>query len=263
MAVKGLEKRYADLAAIGPNLPALNTIQTPQALQLEEVVRMLPPGDLGDSEASQHQDRQQEEHSAESTAREQVDAGQDEHPTADPGSMHSKNSSINKSALVLALFGWDTVSDEPSELVACGACFRRLGLWLYKTKTSGSGPVYNTLDVENEHMDYCPWKNGQAQSGTGKRAESLETLRNGWELLVQAVKVKHRRWSRATASRDPQRNGEKQSVGDEPAETTGLGLDDKARKASDREWWAKILRMKQVLNFGRYNKSPRRRENGS
>lgn len=248
VAVKGLQKRYANLAAVGPGLPALETIQTPAGMQLEEVVAMLPTEGFVERGDSHHQNRQQEGHPTEA-AREYLHGEQaevvehgDEHH-ADSDASQEVRSSINRSALALALCGWDTVPEGVPELVACGACFRRLGLWLYKPSTNGDVTAYNALDVANEHMDYCPWNNGRAQSGTGKQNKDPETLLSGWELLLRAIKVKHRQQARATSSRDTLQRE------DERAEAEELDSDDETRKASDREWWAKLRRMKQLLDF--------------
>jgi hypothetical protein len=152
---------------------------------------------------------------------------------------------INRTAFALAFFGWDAVSNETAGLVGCSACFRRLGLWMYKPKDNGGATVYDTLDVANEHMEYCPWVSGKAQSGTGKSTEKQADLRSGWELLVQALKVKHRRQVRSSASMDTLH-----AVSETPSDDFPVvdEVNEEQKKASDREWWAKLRRMRQVLN---------------
>lgn len=151
---------------------------------------------------------------------------------------------------MLAFFGWDTVSDATAGLLGCSACFRRLGLWMYKPKDNGGTPLHDSLDLVQEHMEYCPWVSGKAQSGTGKASDEKEYLMSGWQLLAQALKVKHRRHIRSTTS------GPSRAASEAPS-TDGLTVDEsnhEAKKTSDREWWAKIRRMRQVLNV----KSPKR-----
>src|SRR5699024_9441896 len=100
----------------------------------------------------------------------------------------------------------------------------------------------------------CPWVSGQAQSGTGKPTDKSETLRSGWQVSAQALKVKHRRQIRSTASMDTLRVGsETPSVMD--GSVVDSEVDEEAKKATDREWWSKIRRMRQVLNVNSPRKS--------
>lgn len=175
-------------------------------------------------------------------------------PAADESHEQSElNSStrINRVALALALFGWSSVEDASAGLVGCKACFRRLGLWMYKPKENGDVTVYTSLDVAAEHMEYCPWIDRLAQSGTGKSNEKVDDLRAGWEVVSQALKVKHRRRLRSAASMD--------TIHSRPGTPLEDSLpgdpDDESKKTADREWWAKIRRMRQALT----SKSPRRK----
>ena len=126
---------------------------------------------------------------------------------------------------------------------------------MYKPKENGAAPVYDALEVANEHMEYCPWVNGQAQSGSGKASDKNHELRSGWKLLAQGLKVKHRRRTRASMSREASRAVSEVSSqdGPEPSEA-----DSESKKVSDREWFAKIRRMRQMLHV----KSPKRKSTG-
>ena len=217
----------------------------------------MPLDGFGQAEVSQRQDRPQEERPAElvesaednvqreqqGDTRQEADGHKGE-DHANPNPIERRKSSINHSALALALCGWDAVAGGASELIECGACFRRLGLWLYRPKDNGGVTVYNTLNAADEHIEYCPWVNRQAQSGTGRATDKPEDLRNGWELLAQAIKVKHRRQVRATTSTDTLRGNQETDLSGAPSE-----VEDETRKASDREWWAKVRRIRQVLNI--------------
>ncbi|KAE8151221.1 C3HC zinc finger protein [Aspergillus avenaceus] len=223
-AISGFQTRYTNIVKMGNQLPSQDIIQTPESFDIETIIRILPHG-FGDNENTD-------------------DAPQTPQPS------DSNKDMINRTALALAFFGWDTVSDGAAGLAGCSACFRRLGLWMYKPKENGDVSVYDVLDVCNEHMEYCPWVNGKAQSGTGKPSEKPTELRSGWEILAQALRVKHRRSVRSTASIDSRAVSESPSMdGSVFDETNG-----EAKKASDREWWAKLRRMRQVLNV----KSPKK-----
>lgn len=239
-AITGLQKRYVNLVKMGDKLPAGEIIRTPESLDLEELMKSLPPG------------FQQEQGPVSSESEALRPAGEGE---ASPQPSETE-SSVNHTAFALAFLGWDTTSDKAAGLAGCGACFRRLGLWMYQPKENGAPPVYDTLEVASEHMEYCPWINGQAQSGTGKASDKHQELRNGWELLAQGLKVKHRRLARASMPSDTSRAVSEVSSLDIP------GMDEvesEEKKASDREWLSKIRRMRQMLHV----KSPKRKSNAA
>lgn len=247
-------------------LPAEDIVQTPESFDLDRIIDILPEGftepekQKETSEAQTQPETQPEpqlatqQEAQSETQPETPNAGENPDNVPKPEETAQDIPPINKAAFALALFGWDTVSDGAAGLAGCGACFRRLGLWMYKPKDNGEIRVYDALEVTNEHMEYCPWVNGQAQSGTGNPVEKPETLHNGCELLAQALRVKHRRRIRTTAYIDTLRAGsEAPSIDDGPV--VDDGIDQETKKAADREWWSKIRRMRQVLNV----KSPRRK----
>lgn len=225
---------------MGDKLPAESAIQTPDGLDLDGLVKTLPEDWFNDQEqAPQTTDAQEE------TTVDSIESASQ--PPAEP------SKSINKAALSMALFGWDAVTDGAAGLVGCKACFRRLGLWMYKPKENGDVTVYTSLDVTSEHMEYCPWIDRLAQSGTGKSNEKTESLRGGWEIVAEACKVKHRRRLRSVASMDISHSRSstpyEESIPDEENE--------ESRKSADREWWAKIRRIRHALT----PKSPHRKSN--
>ncbi|KAJ5105646.1 hypothetical protein NUU61_002993 [Penicillium alfredii] len=189
-AISGLHKRYLNLVKMADQLPGNNVIQPPEGLDLEEIIKILP------EEWSKTSDQP-----AEAINTENEPAGNNQ-TTEAAESQSPKNPPINPSAFTLAFFGWDTTSDGAAGLVGCTACFRRLGLWMYKPKENGDVTVYTSLDAASEHMEYCPWIDRCSQSGTGKPTEKVEGLHSGWELVAQALKVKHRRLLRSVASMD-------------------------------------------------------------
>ena len=229
MALSGLRRRYFNVLKIGPKLPSRDTIKTPETLDLEGLIPLLPPKILTPDEVP-------------SATAEQDDPGRQ---NLDEGRISEEHGNseleIDRSAFALALFGWDVVSDGSTGLVECRACFRRLGLWMYKPKENGDITVYNNLAVADEHMDYCPWVNAKAQSGTGKATEKAGDLHSGWELVSQAIKTKHRRRVGASVSSE--------SVStDAPTSSPNYTIaDEETRKAQDKEWWSKLRRVRQAL----------------
>ena len=265
-AFSELRDRYLHLAGMGDLLPAESAIQTPEGFDLDGVIAMLPD-DWSDKspETSGAGPTPEPGQAAESTdAQATIEApgaktpenqtnGFNHDTTPEPSAKDSSQS-INRAALAMAFFGWNAVSDGAAGLVACKACFRRLGLWMYKPKPNGDVTVYTSLDAATEHMEYCPWIDRLAQSGTGKPNEKPDNLRSGWELVVQAVKVKHRRRIRSVGSTDTLTT---ESM--TPSPGVDEEVDEETKKKTDREWWAKIRRVRQVLT----SKSPHRKSTSS
>jgi hypothetical protein len=210
----------------------IESVEAPEGIDIDETIKILPPGLLGSTSA------------CDDAAGAEDDISKSFADGAEGHSLQIAESDTDKAAFILAFFGWDICGDAQAGLAGCKACFRRLGLWMYKPKEDGSISVYTHLDVVNEHLDYCPWINPKTQSGVeGKvgKAAGMEATRSGWEVLHQTVKDRHRRRVRSVSS--------SQQSSQEP--TTGLtedtSIDDETRKARDREWWAKLRRMRQVL----------------
>lgn len=255
VAISGLQKRYLNLVKMEDKLPVEEAIQTPESLDLDEVINVLPTGFVEPDKPNEmtEPEKQPETTQPETIKPEIKEEGENQESSPQAQEEISQKITINKAALALALFGWDTVSGGTAGLAACGACFRRLGLWMYKPKADGA-EIDNPLEVASEHMEYCPWVSGQAQSGTGKPTDKPETLRSGWQVSAQALKVKHRRQIRSTASMDTLRAGsETPSMMD--GSVVDSEVDEEAKKATDREWWSKIRRMRQVLNVNSPRKS--------
>lgn len=252
-AVAGLRDRYFNLVKMGDQLPTAESIATPEGFDLDDLIKILP-GDW--SQSSEHSETRniQEANGDQTAPQPSTQSSQ-----ATPETIESKEApessesasipspaaavSINRAALALSFFGWNSVADGAAGLVGCRACFRRLGLWMYKPKENGDITVYSSLDVATEHMEYCPWIDKVAQSGTGKPNENSDNLRSGWEAVVEAVKVKHRRRVRSATSTDTLRT--EPSI--PPPKTPDSTEDEEKKKKADREWWAKIRRVRQVL----------------
>ena len=157
---------------------------------------------------------------------------------------------INTSALILALFGWQAEAGHISGLVTCTACFRRLGLWLFKPTSTSDGSSMDRLDVVDEHRDYCPWVNELAQNGATLRRTSLDGSA-GWEMLVRAIdasaahRKEHDEYTAATNVDDGA------SEVDSEASLTMTKEARAERDEKDKERWAKLKRLKQVFHVKR------------
>lgn len=233
-AISGLKTRYYNLVKMESKLPARERIEIPEDFNLEGTLRILPP----EFYARKGNNEQSEARASDA---------QDQEAAKDIDSPKETAQDINRSAFALAFFGWDTVSDGTAGLAGCGACFRRLGLWMYKPKENGELTVYEKLNVVAEHMDYCPWVNKVTQSGSGKKTERIEDLHSGWEVLLQAIKTKHRRLVRSTGS-EITKDIDTSSI-------DGMSHDGDSQRAKDKEWWSKLRRVRQALNVKAPKKS--------
>jgi len=226
---------------MGDKLPADHIIQTPEGFDLEALIKILPEG-----WSTEPNKPVETNASKENNAGHQGPASQPSTPTpaaANSTALADEPSSINRAALALSIFGWNAIADADAGLVGCKACFRRLGLWMYKPKENGDLTVYSSLEVATEHMDYCPWIDRLAQGGTGRANEKPDELRSGWEAVAEAIKVKHRRHIRSRASMETPRTDRTMS----PPASSGGEEDEEKKKKADREWWARIRRMRQIL----------------
>lgn len=214
--LRNLQIRYKNLVSAGIRLPPINVLIFPEKFNLESTLAYLPPGIL-DSRA-------------------EISEPANTVPSSDTeGSTEKTLPALNKAAFALAFFGWDIAGEANAGLAGCKACFRRLGLWMYTPREDGSDPLYSELNVVGEHLDYCPWINPGSQSGN-------KSGQCGWEALSRVVESEHRRhmWSK---------NKPVQAEQTSSSQTENIPelLDEETRKTKDREWWAKLLRVRQVL----------------
>ncbi|EEQ27614.1 C3HC zinc finger domain-containing protein [Microsporum canis CBS 113480] len=172
-ALHSLQTRYKNLLSAGSRLPSMETLILPEKFDQEFMLASLPPEILaGGGPAEIHT------------------------PADVPPSEETEDSSekplftADKTALALALFGWDISGDANAGLSQSG---RKLG--------------------------QC-----------------------GWETLGRVIESEHRRqiWSKNQALRA-------ENPSPSPAEQTPEQLDEETRKTKDREWWAKLRRVRQIL----------------
>ncbi|KZF21094.1 zf-C3HC-domain-containing protein [Xylona heveae TC161] len=178
------------------------------------------------------------------------------------------NSQVNKSALVLSMFGWRAEDGQPKGLATCEACFRRLGLWLFKeAPVTESDEVDETsqLNVIQEHRYFCPWVNAESQCGSGPVKGSTNRPQPGWQILLQVIKnAQHfRAESQELAPTEPET--EIIAAEDDASETQSIvstiasevNDDRSARDAKDKERWTKLRQLKRMFDI-RKQKKPRK-----
>lgn len=245
-ALSNLRVRYESLAAISSELPL--TLSTPTSFD-KSIISQNMSSILSSSQSSSITSN-----TTPATNNEQL--------------------SINTPAMTLALFGWETESSSLSGIATCTACFRRLGLWLFRvpehaaslSTSPPSTPVMARLDVITEHRDYCPWVNPHSQSRGSTNNQTIRSSTSelaGWEILLRVVKnaqpsrVESFRPSTpetmtSRATRETSDDGDEiASVTSGITSITTLNVDRATRDEKDKERWAKLKKLKQVFHIKR------------
>ena len=182
-------------------------------------------------------------------------------PTVAAPPPSSNSEPLNVEAFTLALFGWQAEANHISGLATCTACFRRLGLWLFKSSLassdgSQSNPASITrLDVIGEHRDYCPWVNGISQSGTAASQRRLSSTQGlpGWGTLLRVVVNAQEMITESKNSPESDADGAASEVASVASVASSFtGPPGKAsRDEKDKARWAQLKRLKQVFNVRR------------
>ncbi len=84
--------------------------------------------------------------------------------------------------LRLAMCGWQA-SPGREDVAECRACFRSLGLWLYR----GEQPIMEKLEAVESHLEYCPWRSASAQK-TEIELEGKKRMVPAWVLVARTIK---------------------------------------------------------------------------
>lgn len=117
----------------------------------------------------------------------------------------------HQDTLRLAMCGWQSSSDR-EDIVECRACFRSLGLWLYR----GEQPIMEKLDAVESHLEYCPWRSASAQR-TEIWLDEKKTMVPAWVLVARTIReVAHRPSVDGTAETQ---QGEPTELGEQERET--------------------------------------------
>lgn len=227
-----LRERYDDLSARSQTLPYLFNIRAPPDFDLDAVLTYLPK----DFFTSPH---------GASAAEGPVDE------------------SVNQVALLLALFGWqgyihDRLGPQAGS-VSCQACFRVLGLWLFKSKQVNDageeiiGSTISCLDVVEEHRDYCPWRNASTQTGQKTIGDASGTALAGWEVIIRVLKNNHHlgmSGARQSKTLAVPSSEIAQNEDEELRENTEANDEDaeRIREENDNKRWARLRRVKSLFD---------------
>ncbi|UNI18066.1 hypothetical protein JDV02_004361 [Purpureocillium takamizusanense] len=240
--LSALRNRYDELCSRSSFLPYEFNLRLPEEINLDGVLGQLPPDFF-----------------------------------ANVKSPEEPSKPVNRSALALALMGWQGLSNARIGAVpnsaSCHSCLRRLGLWMFKSKeVDEDGQVIvpapmDFLDPVREHRFFCPWSNAKAQS---RGASSTENTQNtGWNMLLQTIKNdselrdvyegRSKRFGRLIHDHEappsipggdattatPATPGEPVNPGAHNAQDEEV--DEKARSAKDKERWARLRKVKSLF----------------
>jgi hypothetical protein len=236
ITLKKLRQRYDGLCARSAGLPYMHNIHTPDGFDLDKVLSWLPQDFFAVSVSD----------------------------TDDLAKIISK-SEINRVAFVLALFGWGGQAEtEPkADMAACDACFRRLGLWLFKSKEIDEngketvGAMMSHLDPICEHRDYCPWRNPRSQSGppSAKNGEPANPELAAWEVVQRVIKndffLRERNKPQSEKPK-PAAPTPLEDAGDTHSFFDNSNIDDEdaksIREQKDKERWSRLRKVKSLFD---------------
>ncbi|KAI9809573.1 MAG: hypothetical protein M1825_000005 [Sarcosagium campestre] len=239
-SIAALKSRYESLVAIATEIPS--NITVPECVEVASVAKQLPSDFL----------RPTSEESTESSS-------------------VTVPANVNEDVLAMALFGWQAEEGHIEGLATCEACFRRLGLWLFKHKPSSSRsktgrtaisdetPSMNRLDVVAEHRDYCPWINTASQGGISSPNEVSAGSEGsaGWQMLHRALHTAQHFRDGKDGEHSQRRLGDSDPMapdGDFIGDSTSfvLSQDDGdstiLRDEKDKERWAKLKKLSKVFD---------------
>ena len=162
---------------------------------------------------------------------------------------------INKVAFQLALFGWAGHTHEKLGVqlgsISCQACFRVLGLWLFKSKKLNEvgeeveGAIVDCLNAVTEHRDYCPWRNTASQNGSSKSSTSPMA---GWEIVIRVLKndfyLNHNTDQPIEKARPATSTGQIDIFGTEIESDDARSITEE----NDKERWARLRRVKSLFD---------------
>lgn len=230
MALDSLRIRYESLAEMASELPS--RLSTPSSFDADKIAHNVP----------------------------RIFQTRPVTPSTEVSLPSSDPKPLNLEALTLALFGWQAEPNHITGLATCTACFRRLGLWLFKsalTPSDGStteSASMTRLDVVGEHRDYCPWVNGISQSGSAALRRSTSSMHGlaGWETLLRVLRNVQDSTTESERSPIPDPDGAASEAAS--VASSYAGPEEKAsRDEKDKERWAKLKRLKRIFNVKRGN----------
>lgn len=241
-ALNALRQRYESLASMSSDLPS--ALSMPKNLEITAIAEQSAPFLLPDTST----------------------------PSVDRAEADTPRNLINEKALALSFFGWQAEGGHVTGLATCEACFRRLGLWLFKTKPNTDNTAadddeasMSRLDVVGEHRDYCPWINSASQSGgsTPRKGAIAVPELAGWQSLLRVVRNAQHMRTETMPQRDAAGEDDTGSEVASIASTSGGAEDRAARDAKDKERWVKLKKLKQAFQVKRSSKVLKARDNPS
>jgi hypothetical protein len=229
--LRSIRQRYDALCSISDRLPYMHNLHPPEDVDLDSIITYLPKNFFVSS---------------------LIDA--------EPSSP-APQSEINRVAFMMALFGWTARPETKIRdgAAVCEACFRTLGLWLFKSKeVNGAGEVIrpatmNYLDPVDQHREYCPWKNARSQSASGNTNKSVQVPElAAWQIIIRVLKNDHRlREAGKGSEMDKGRAGAADTTS-RPGTALDKDYDDEdaesIREEKDKERWARLRRVKSLFD---------------
>ena len=153
-------------------------------------------------------------------------------------------------ALDIALHGWTGLREAGMDLLQCGACFQRIGLWMYQPGYTSA--LYHsddqdesddlTIDLVQLHREHCPWRNAESQKASG----SLSGL-NASEVLQRVVTTYVREHRRRSNEMAPATTAELEPGGD--TELPIYSREEIARQDKERE--SRLRKLKSLFSIKR------------
>lgn len=135
---------------------------------------------------------------------------------------------VHQERLRLAMCGWQGSSGR-EDVAECRACFRSLGLWLYR----GEEPIMEKLDALESHLEYCPWRSPSTQR-TEIELEGKKAMVPAWVLVARTIKE---------ATDRPAVDDEAEQQHQEPEE-----LGEKERETKVKELLRRVKQLKRPFN---------------
>ncbi|PHH80058.1 hypothetical protein CDD82_1990 [Ophiocordyceps australis] len=241
-----LRERYDELCARHASLPYEFNLRLPPELDIDQVLSQLPPGFF-------------------SRADKPAKSGSVTITTT------AVDQPVNRAALALALTGWQGLTNRRIGTVAnsasCHTCLRRLGLWMFRSKeVDQNGHILTPapmdfLDPLAEHRSFCPWTSPETQSKGGPQAADFA----GWQALLQSVRNesslrsvyagRSHHLAATTTTTVRETTPSIHSTVDEAETGLAVEADDKARDAKDKERWARLRKVKSMLNTKKLRRS--------
>jgi hypothetical protein len=226
-----IRQRYDSLCSISGRLPYMHNLHSPEDFDLDSVITYLPKNFFASSFID-----------------------------AEPSSPAAQ-SDINRVAFMMALFGWTARPETKIRdgAAVCEACFRTLGLWLFKSKElNDAGEVIrpatmNYLDPVDQHREYCPWKNAKSQSASSNKSETVNVPElAAWQIIIRVLKNNYRLREAGKGWEIDKYQAGAADTTSRPGTALERDYDDEdaknIREEKDRQRWARLRRVKSLFD---------------